>query len=276
MELIDYIKPIQFYCNYKSQHGVVIDLFKACGAQIEILTDTAKSWLKNGAGHRNCKIEDYFPEKKLNETGFIGFFKNRGKSNWKELQASFAAINDDNVIDLNTNIENDFYWSLLNQFQKIHNLPLSEKPLVSGDASICNAMIEIFRDAVEYYHITDFISWDPALFEFRNININYDLRQLAADFVDDIEDNILKEFCPHKSDLVFIQITRFVHLIKKYLDYISATHFDIINPPPIANLCNLGTIINLKSESKNPMSNTARFQSQLKKIYEEICNMYIH
>lgn len=275
MEFIDYIKPIQSYCNYKNQHDVVIDLFQACGTQRDIPSETVKSWLKKGAGHRNCSIKYYFPEKKLNETGFIGFFKNRGNSNWKDLQAYFASINDDNVIDLNTNIENDFYWSLLNQFQKIHNLPLSEKPFVSGDASICNVMIEIFKDAVEYYHITDFISWNPALFEFTKSIIKDDLRQLAADFVDDIEDNILKEFCPHKSELVFIQITRFVHLIKKYLDYISATHFNIINQPP-SNLYNLNTIMNLNSESKDSNSNTTRFQSQLKKIYEDICNMYIH
>lgn len=276
MEFIDYIKPIQSYYNYKNQHDVVIDLFQACGTQREVPSETAKSWLKKGAGHRNCTIKDYFPEKKLNEAGFIGFFKNRGNSNWKELQTYFASINDDNVIDLNTNIENDFYWSLLNQFQKIHNLPLSEKPLVSGDASICNVMIEIFKDSVEYYRITDFISWNPALFEFTKIIIEYDLHQLAADFVDDIEDNILREFCSHKNELVFIQISRFVHLIKKYLDYISATHFDIINRPPSVNLCNLETIMNLKSESKDLTSNTTRFQSQLKNIYEDICNMYIH
>lgn len=275
MEFIDYIKPIQSYCNYKNQHDVVIDLFQACGTQRDIPPETAKSWLKKGAGHRNCTIKDYFPEKKLNEAGFIGFFKNCGNSNWKKLQTCFASINDDNVVDLNTNIENDFYWSLLNQFQKIQNLPLSEKPLVSGDSSICNVMIEIFKDAVKYYHITEFMSEDPAYFEVTEKITKYDLRQLASGFVNDIEDNILREFCPHKSELVFIQISRFVHLIKKYLDYISATHFDIINRPPSVNLCNHEPVMNLNSESKDPKSIATRFQSQLKKLYEDICNMYI-
>lgn len=119
-----------------SQSKIVMNLFKEADAKNDVPMETAKSWLKpDGKGHRNCRIHDYFPDDRLNETRFIKFFQSRVNTSWKELQESFRPINDDGIIDVDTDKPDVFYWSLLNQFQKIHKLPLSE-PDKSNDTDI--------------------------------------------------------------------------------------------------------------------------------------------
>lgn len=114
---------------------IVKALFKEAGFNEVIPMETVKSWLKQGNGHRNCRIHDYFPEDKLDETHFIKYLQKRVNTSWKELQEIFRPINNDGIIDVDTDNEDVFYWSLMNQFQKIHNLPLSE-PDKSNDADI--------------------------------------------------------------------------------------------------------------------------------------------
>jgi len=126
MTLRSYINAINRIIKI-SQSKIVMELFKEAGASAYVLKETAKSWLKpDGKGHRNCRIHDYFPEDKLDETHFIKYLQIRVNTSWKALQEIFRSINDDGIIDVNTDNPDVFYWSLLNQFQKIYNLPLSE------------------------------------------------------------------------------------------------------------------------------------------------------
>lgn len=277
MTFRDYIITIQPYCSCRSQHEIICELFQASGAKIKVIDETAKSWLKSGNGHRNCNTKDYFPNGIINENGFIEFFESRVNSNWKNLQKNFVSINDENIIDLHTDIAKDFYWSLLNQFQKIHKLPISAKPTISSDALLCTEIVSIFKKSAEFYHITDFITRDPALFEFRNFYMNYDLQQSAIYFIREIENNIISLFSSHKNEMVYIKISRFILLAKEYLHYISTSNLTLVNADKIRKTLlsyNSDSMINLEYGAKEYEINTKRFQAQLKNIYDEICNMY--
>lgn len=277
MTFRDYIITIHSYCRCKSQHDTIIKLFQAADAKSEVIPETAKSWLKTGKGHRNCTIKDYFPKDVLNETGFINFFESRIKSDWKKLQTEFISINDNNIIDLHTNIAKDFYWSLLNQFQKIHNMPLSKKPTELKDTSICNEIVNIFKETAEFYHITDLITRDPALLEFKLPNMNYDLQKSATRFIEAIEYNIITLFTPYKDEMVYIKISRFIFLIKEYLCLISTSNNIFTHSDKITNTLlsyNLNAMILSECEAPKSETDTERLQAQLQSIYNEICHLY--
>lgn len=277
MTFRDYIITIHSHCCCKSQHETIIKLFQAADAQNEVVPETAKSWLKNGKGHRNCNIKDYFPKDSLNETGFINFFESRIKSDWKKLQTEFLSINNDNIIDLHTDIAKDFYWSLLNQFQKIHNMPLSKMPIELKDTSVCNEIVNIFKEAAEFYHITDFITRNPALLDFKLPNMNYDLQKLVTRFIEEIEYNIITLFTPYKDEMVYIKISRFIFLIKEYLSLISTSNNIFSHSDKIANTFlsyNLNSMIHSEFEAQKSETDTERLQAQLKSIYNEICHLY--
>ncbi len=103
-------------------------LFDAAGSEQKPVNHvTAKSWV---SGHRICKIYEHFPDDKVDEKGFIKFLSDRAHTSWPKLQEAFRpmADNENCVVNLKTKIPDEFYWSLLNQFQKIYKLPLSTKP----------------------------------------------------------------------------------------------------------------------------------------------------
>lgn len=275
MDFINYIKIIHPYCGCKSQHETIVKLYQAAGAQQEVVPETAKSWLKRGNGHRNCTIKNFFPKAKLNETGFIDFFETRVNSDWKKLQTAFSSIDNDNIVDLHTDIVEDFYWSLLNQFQKIYQLPLSKKPITLNNTSICNEIIKTFKETAEFYHIADFIAREPAFLEFKNLDMNYDLRKSAEQFIEEIEYCIIVLFRPYENEIVYIKISRFIFLIKEYLHHISTSFY---SDKAINSFLshNRKSILTPEFEAEKHETNIMRFQVQLKNIYEEICNMYIH
>jgi len=129
----DYIRTLRKVITIDNQYQFVRDFFKNTGATnaTNIPDSTIKSWLSphNSKRYRKCRIRYYFPDnEKLNGNGFMEFLSKRINTSWKELQEAFRSINNDGIVDLETNNQEVFYWSLLNQFQKIHELPLSENP----------------------------------------------------------------------------------------------------------------------------------------------------
>lgn len=130
MILCDYIGAIKNVITTHSQTKLVIDLFKSAGAVKDVEESTARSWLSpcGSKRYRKCKITKYFPKHELKGNYFIEFLRTRINTSWRELQKAFHSIKDDCIVDLETNNEELFYWSLLNQFEKIHGLPLSKNP----------------------------------------------------------------------------------------------------------------------------------------------------
>lgn len=164
------------------QEQFVIDLFKNAGAIIAVEGDTAKSWLKpeDSKGYRNCRIRNYFPKDTVDETGFINFLSNRANTSWPKLQKEFHSISNDCIVNLDTDDSEIFYWSLLNQFQKIHRLPLSEMP--------AKKMVRLFKNAIENCEIAVFFE-DAA-----NFSDDADVSGRIADFLNILNADIIDPF----------------------------------------------------------------------------------
>lgn len=152
MTLRDYIIAIentQLFIGGREQ--IVIELFKAAGVLGKISKNTVKGWL---TGYRTCRIKDYFPENTVAEAGFIEFIRSRANTSWPKLQKEFHPLSEEDcIVNLHTNDPEIFYWSILNQFQKIHKLPLSEMP--------AEKMVRLFKNSVENCEISAFFEVAP-------------------------------------------------------------------------------------------------------------------
>lgn len=254
-----------------SQANIITDLFKEAGAIKPVEEDTAKSWLRRERSNRQCRIRDYFLNDKLDEKYFIKFLKDRVNTSWEKLQETFRSINDDKIVDIYTVNQGDFYWSLLNQFQKIHGLPLSEKPTSSigddypnlQDSFSHKEMIRIFKEIAECYHVADFINRNPSMIYFKNLNMNYDLLSLVTRFIDEIQSEIIAPFDPYKGDRIYIKISQFITIIVKYKEYLTRkVPYDALVMIPF-----------LESELE---VETEHFCAKLKSIFNEICNIDVN
>lgn len=277
MTFRDYIITItKFYT--KSQIDMVFQIFAAAGCSQDIPTDTAKSWISSGKKERHCTIKDYFPNGKIDESNLIYFFKSSIKTDWKKLQDAFRSIGNDNIVNMSTNEEDVFFWSLLNQFQKIHNLPLSKKGSTPNTSTFNNEMITIFKEATEYYRIVDFISYAPTSISFIAKTSNCDMPKLATHFIEEIKNNIITPFKSCQQEILYIKIYRFISDLKEYTEYLA------VHDPPIFYMDSSIVPIIATNRMKNLLSLfdeepptsfekvTERYRTQLKRIYDEICN----
>lgn len=130
------------------------------------------------------------------------------------MQNAFRSIDDDNIVNLNTDNKDMFFWSLLNQFQKIHNLPLSKKEFIPNTSPYNNEMITIFKETAEYYRISDFITYTPSSISFITKTSNCDMPKLAALFIEEIENNIITPFKPYQHEILYMKISRFLFNLK--------------------------------------------------------------
>jgi len=144
-----------------SQASLLVALFKASGSLIgeNISEQTAKSWI---SGTRQCKVKEHFPNESIHESEFIRYINRRTSGDgWKKLQEAFRArvalqSDGDCIINFNTEKQRVFYWSILNQFQKLLRLPLSEDPVT--------AMVKTFKQLIEDNRLqTNFIDNSPSL-----------------------------------------------------------------------------------------------------------------
>lgn len=132
----DYVLALQEIIS-GSQVKIVSDLFKAAGAIEEPSESAVKSWLKTAgsSGYRNCPKSKYFPKDTIDETHFTDFLRKSVNTSWKEVQVAFCKITEENVVAVNTDDEDTFYKSLVNQFQKILKLPLSYPSLPEAQSA---------------------------------------------------------------------------------------------------------------------------------------------
>lgn len=169
----------------KSKAKVGQRLFGAAGSKRDIGDSTMKSWI---SGNRCCRIAQHFPDDSINEREFISFLKRcmPGRDSWKKLQKEFAA-QDENVlksegfcVDLHTENPEMFYWSLLNQFQKIFLLPASEREgypttvsvtKVESDKLSAEHMRALFLESVQNYKVMNIINKKPAVLDRNDSSI---------------------------------------------------------------------------------------------------------
>lgn len=277
MTFRDYIVTItKFYTN--SQTDMVLLLFEMAGCSKDISIDSAKSWVSTGDGKRNCRIKNYFPNRRINESNLIYFFKSSIKTDWKELQDAFRSIDDDNIVDMSTDKEDMFFWSLLRQFQKIHNLPLSKRESTPNTSTYNNEMIRIFKEAAEYYRIADFITYTPTFISFITETSNCDMPKLATRFIEEIKNNIITPFKSCQQEILYIKIYQFLCNLKEYAEYLT-----VHDPPPFYMDSDIMPIIatnKIKNQmllfNEEPSTSfekvTERYRTQLKRMYDEICN----
>ncbi len=177
MTLRDYIIAIektQLFISGREQ--IVVELFKAAGVRGIISKNTVKGWL---TGYRTCRIKDYFPENTVDEAGFIEFISSRVNTSWPKLQKEFHSLSEEDcIVNLHTNDREIFYRSILNQFQKIHKLPLSEMP--------AKKMVRLFKNAVENCKISAFFEDDANFSDDADASgrIEVFLNSLHADIIE--------------------------------------------------------------------------------------------
>lgn len=112
----------------KNKAKIGATLFDKAGSSRSVSEEAVKTWMR---GSRNCNIGMYFPNGIKEETKFIAHFKSVTKvpGSWKKIQDAFRQMKQDEYfcIDLETEDPDVFFWSLLNQFQRIFRLPESER-----------------------------------------------------------------------------------------------------------------------------------------------------
>lgn len=135
MELREYIKCLKTYGNFWGYpQDVLCDLIDAAvESELGISPDTAKNWLKKG---KQNPIRQHFADREVKETSFIKFVKAQVNTDWKRLQTGFRDLNTEHgFVDVDTKDEEQFYRSLLWQFQKLVGLPVRAYALNSKEES---------------------------------------------------------------------------------------------------------------------------------------------
>lgn len=155
MTIKDYFDTIKPF--WKGRPKTVESLLKAAGATSSVPEDTVKTWFKTGDAYRPCNVKSCFYDTKFNEDGVVNEFRACINTNWKQLQESFKEVADNDFIDLETDVEDEFYWSLLRQLQKVMNLPVSQRQ-VTPDNIYDREMLRIFKEVAEECKIEDFIN----------------------------------------------------------------------------------------------------------------------
>ena len=133
--------------------------------------ETIKSWVYKE--DRGYSVDRYFPNRLVDESGFFAFFRQHTKDlgSWKIIQDAFRPLEPDEAfrVDLDTDDRDVFFWSLLNQFQRIFHLPESERENKAPTIQVTVAPQElspeqirtVFLGAVHHYNIMEIINRTP-------------------------------------------------------------------------------------------------------------------
>ena len=238
MEFRDYVLTIlktNFF--HESQPRFIINLFRVAGAVMIPIEETAKSWIRPSKPQA-CTITDYFPDGTMYDNGFIGFISNRMGDSWKKLQDAFRLIKTRNdLVDVDTDIPEVFYWSLLNQFQRIHKLPLSEmasslrvpNDILEKDKTLeevaSEQMLRYFRQAVDNHSIESTIKREPTDID-KVLGFDKDISSRVSGFISIIQSDIIKPFETYEKEMIYINIKRFSKELSEYNNFLMS------NPPP--------------------------------------------
>ena len=152
-------------------------LFGAAAIDTGFSEEAVKTWIN---GTRSCRVGRYFPEMKMDDKQFIAYFKKRTKlpGAWEKIQKAFSSEfttdieTEDICVDLATEDSEVFYWSLLNQFQRIFHLPESEREIKNSETPLITApqrklsseeIRDLFLKATCACEVMDTINRKPAI-----------------------------------------------------------------------------------------------------------------
>ena len=223
---VDTLASIGFFGKSKAMLGY--NLFMAAGPCSKPSIEAVKTWL---SGTRSCRVGRYFPEESIDEVQFISYFRRRtnGPTLWKQLQMAFGAIEEadtesgDFCVDLNTNDPDVFYWSLLNQFQRIFHLPESERevnsstlpiPTVSQNKPSVEQVRDIFLQYIDQLNIMNIINRKPAILN-RDDSLKMDM------FIGRMEPVVAN--CNPTDHPLYASINDFVHTLRIQVLSLDAT-----------------------------------------------------
>lgn len=223
---VDTLASIGFGGKSKAMLGY--NLFMAAGPCSKPSVEAVKTWLN---GTRSCRVGRYFPEESIDEVQFISYFRRRtnGPTLWKQLQMAFGAIEEadtesgDFCVDLNTNDPDVFYWSLLNQFQRIFHLPESERevnsstapiPTVSQNKPSVEQVRDIFLQYIDQFNVMNIINRKPAILN-RDDSLKMDI------FIDRMEPVVAN--CNPIDHPLYASINDFVHALRIQVLSLDAT-----------------------------------------------------
>lgn len=174
-EYIETIYGTGLFGKNKARFGT--KLFQVAGSHVEVSEEAIKSYMY---GRNECPVEKHFPDEAIDETEFIKYFrrKARGSDSLKGLQNAFRilktddSVDEDFCVDLETEDPDVFYWSLLNQFQRVLRLPESEREESNSTVPVTvpqqtelspEQMRNMFLEAIDQYNIMDIINRKPAI-----------------------------------------------------------------------------------------------------------------
>ena len=159
-------------CFGTNQATMVKRFFEKAGAVGRISDSAAKSWIRE-KDPRKCKTSSYFSdETPMQDERLIAFLMEKTSTSWKSLQESFCKLNNaapaDEGFCVNVSTQNvdEFYWSLLNQFQRILHLAESERaatPSIQPAQSLSIRAHDHILKALKHYQIMEIINRRPAL-----------------------------------------------------------------------------------------------------------------
>jgi len=177
-EYIEALINTGFFGKNKVKLG--IKLFEVSGTADPKIIPSESAVKKWFVEKRDCSVERYFPGRKIDESGFINYIRSETKYRdaLKKLQDSFRSLEPTNSmvedfrIDLKTGSIEEFYWSLLNQFQRIFGLPESERdidnrsmPMTPKSERSLEQLRDIFLNAVHHFNVMDIINRHPAILD---------------------------------------------------------------------------------------------------------------
>jgi len=104
----------------KNQRQIVGDILVALGSEATPSENTIKAWL---SGKRAAKGDSFIPSQGISEAGFLKYFDEKLGSEWKKLQGILCEVDDEGVLDCETDDKGIFLWSLLQLFCSLVGLP---------------------------------------------------------------------------------------------------------------------------------------------------------
>lgn len=211
------------------QCGFIDDLFKTLDIDIEGIDGLIKNWM---AG-RNQSYKGYFKGKNFNQKhydNFLRFLDEKINKRFITIKSVLKTYSDEYLyIDFETDNQETFFESLLNQFKEIVGLPIDPNvvPFVRSKDTNNNQkkapqnetpseqMRKIFEQAVAHHSITgymckvaDYLIDKP----FYSVDI--------FNFIGTIQTTILEKFVNNQDEEIFKKITEFKIALESYCAFL--------------------------------------------------------
>ena len=211
------------------QDYFVAGLFDAIGADKRIdisLENAVKNWVAgNNQSYKKRFKGKEFKQEQYN--AFLKFLKEKINVRFKDVQSELKNYSAEYpYINFETDNQEVFFASVLNQFTEIVELPLPETANQFRRSEDCHEkqeqtlLVEIpseqmrkeFEHLVEKYNIATYIcNISKYLCEEEPFYV-----QDSFDFIDAIRTNILSQFLSHQKESIFTKIVAFNHTLKTY------------------------------------------------------------